>query len=685
MKKLLGSIIVALALLFIAAPAHAGDFQANAQYGTRYIPMSVPPNNCTTGRDCVYISSADGNLYHKKADGSVVNLSAPSAGSTGLYNCKAYGVVGGGVIDDTSAIQACLDAAGVAKSTAYLPSGTYLYSNLKMYAYSTLRGNGMGQQTILKRKPGSTGTGLRERTSGEGNPSGASGLWLRDLYFDGNATTGDGINLGNQVPAVQLNFNSGVENVFVYNFTSGVGLILNQNAAKCSYVWSNSNATGIQTQGGGGYYDGIWAEGNTSINLQVQSSDDTFVHVHAEQAGTSAPATGLVKIEGSQNRFFGTSLVQTSNITQGVFLANGAVRNEFYGTMLNTNGFTFSNVIYVNAWGFGTGSTDFLIPQFVDSAGGLSVYYYNQSDNSRTVISGSVLKSVSLDTPFANALTLGGATATSIAAGYNAMTSFTAKAKNITLTGTDTANVNTPVVTDTLNAYTGSAAIVSFRNATVQKAAIDATGKYYGLGLDTLSATALTLGGTATTVDLASSIATINFSTAFASSIPTFTTRSGGQKITLYPAISGSTTDYAIGVDNATNFSQWYGVPTTSYKFQWYGGTTLAAVLTGDGTLTNVGGRVVRVRTVSDVNATAATNDYIIAESTMTAGRTVTLPGAAPAGTEYIIKNQSSGAFAITITPTSGTCDGAASCATTAAARAPAVRVYSDGTNYYTW
>lgn len=153
-------------------------------------------------------------------------------------------------------------------------------------------------------------------------------------------------------------------------------------------------------------------------------------------------------------------------------------------------------------------------------------------------------------------------------------TGLTGLGKGIILRGTDAANVNTPVAVDTVNTYTGVSALFSVRNAGAQKAAIDATGRVYASALDTLSAVALTLGGSATSLDMASSMKSINFSTAFANSVPTFTSRSTGQKLTLYPAISGSTADYAIGVDNATAFSQWFGVPSTGYKFQWFVGIT---------------------------------------------------------------------------------------------------------------
>ena len=66
---------------------------------------------------------------------------------------------------------------------------------------------------------------------------------------------------------------------------------------------------------------------------------------------------------------------------------------------------------------------------------------------------------------------------------------------------------------------------------------------------------------------------------------PTFTTRSDGTKVVLYPSIGGSTVDYAMGIDAAT---MWSSVPEygDSFKFKWYGATTEIASLTGTGTFT---------------------------------------------------------------------------------------------------
>ena len=66
---------------------------------------------------------------------------------------------------------------------------------------------------------------------------------------------------------------------------------------------------------------------------------------------------------------------------------------------------------------------------------------------------------------------------------------------------------------------------------------------------------------------------------------PTTTTRSDGTKVLLYPALSGSAVDYAIGVEAG---SLWSSIPgfDAGQSFKWYGGTTQVAALTGQGVFT---------------------------------------------------------------------------------------------------
>lgn len=78
---------------------------------------------------------------------------------------------------------------------------------------------------------------------------------------------------------------------------------------------------------------------------------------------------------------------------------------------------------------------------------------------------------------------------------------------------------------------------------------------------------------------------------------PSFTTRSLGTKLLLYPQISASSADFAVGISTDT---LWFSVPETTDRFDWYGGTTLAATLTGAGDLTTTG-----TATVSNLDGTS--------------------------------------------------------------------------------
>jgi len=67
---------------------------------------------------------------------------------------------------------------------------------------------------------------------------------------------------------------------------------------------------------------------------------------------------------------------------------------------------------------------------------------------------------------------------------------------------------------------------------------------------------------------------------------PTFTTRSQGTKIVLYPLVAGATVDYALGIN--TNVL-WTSVPDSARSFLWYAGTTTVLTLSGAGNITTVG------------------------------------------------------------------------------------------------
>jgi plastocyanin len=65
---------------------------------------------------------------------------------------------------------------------------------------------------------------------------------------------------------------------------------------------------------------------------------------------------------------------------------------------------------------------------------------------------------------------------------------------------------------------------------------------------------------------------------------PTFTTKSVGTKIVLYPALGAAAADWAIGIDTGTT---WFSVPAVSATYHWsfYGGTTKVADIDGTGAM----------------------------------------------------------------------------------------------------
>ena len=63
---------------------------------------------------------------------------------------------------------------------------------------------------------------------------------------------------------------------------------------------------------------------------------------------------------------------------------------------------------------------------------------------------------------------------------------------------------------------------------------------------------------------------------------PIFTTRSVGTKIVLYPGVSSTSVDFALGIES---FTYWQSVPAASSIFKWYAGTTNIMTLNGTGCL----------------------------------------------------------------------------------------------------
>lgn len=117
------------------------------------------------------------------------------------------------------------------------------------------------------------------------------------------------------------------------------------------------------------------------------------------------------------------------------------------------------------------------------------------------------------------------------------------------------------------------------------------------------------------------------------------------------------------------------------FNNEYFGDEVLATRLNSEKRL----GRYVRTE-VADVDFTAGTRDHLIAYTSLSAGRTVSLPAASSlkVGDSYIVKDESGGASSnnIVIDPDgSETIDGAATF--TISADYGRVEIYTDGSNWF--
>ena len=115
----------------------------------------------------------------------------------------------------------------------------------------------------------------------------------------------------------------------------------------------------------------------------------------------------------------------------------------------------------------------------------------------------------------------------------------------------------------------------------------------------------------------------IRWGTGVGNDLPTTTTRSAGTRMVLYPSLSDTLVDYALGY---TGYTFWSSIATnaSSRCFKWFAGTTPIAALGGDGTPFVYQAAEATQDTTATLTATQMRNGIIT--STPTAAITLTLP-----------------------------------------------------------
>jgi hypothetical protein len=284
-----------------------------------------------------------------------------------------FSAKGDGVTDDTAAIQAAIDTAtsglGIVQDVhqVFAPPGVYVVSNLKIPAFCQFFGAGM-DITHLIRKSGSTGAMIRDKAAAEGNASGATGITIRDITLAGMGGAGDGIDIGRtdrspNPSAIDFNSYGGLHRVHVHDFPSGTGIQMQSNALMHSFLEVDACGTGITTSAGGGNtFLFPLAQINTTCDIHVVSSGDTFVGLQIE-GGSTKP----LWVEGGGNTFHGGYFLLTGNVTNLITVS--AISNRFYGLHVDGQGHTLTNTIYATAPAQGTGALGDIAYWFDDPNG----------------------------------------------------------------------------------------------------------------------------------------------------------------------------------------------------------------------------------------------------------------------------------------------------------------------------
>lgn len=126
--------------------------------------------------------------------------------TTGIFNVHNYGAIGDGSTDDTSPIQAAIDAANaVSGGIVYFPQGTYISTLLTLYSNIHLLGDGIGTTTIKLKNSTNTaliqGYNFASLTGGD-TTGGIEDFSIQAMTLDGNiannGTTGYGLRVYGQ-------------------------------------------------------------------------------------------------------------------------------------------------------------------------------------------------------------------------------------------------------------------------------------------------------------------------------------------------------------------------------------------------------------------------------------------------------------------------------------------------------
>lgn len=270
---------------------------------------------------------------------SLVGYSYPNAGSVAetvsavLNNIvwvTGFGAVGDGVQDDTAAIQAAIDFAGVEyldSYTIYFPKGIYLISSpLVMNPLcNSLSLEGEGEHSRIKNKTNTAFDMLKWGPLPSGSVA-TSRQRVAKMCFDGNAASGG----GSCIDTAHVSMLT-LENITILEIsTNGVGMYLNGHSDNITYnheidvrnlrVISSTGFAGLACSktSSDSMIDGYWCEGNFGLQYCIYLADGSasnqFSRMHISNAKYNVMYVGNILLGAS---FENINFDNVSDSTEG--------------------------------------------------------------------------------------------------------------------------------------------------------------------------------------------------------------------------------------------------------------------------------------------------------------------------------------------------------------------------------
>lgn len=260
--------------------------------------------------------------------------------AAGARNVKAYGATGDGTTDDTTTIQAALDAAEASTGVVFFPPGTYkITDTLTVGSNVTVMGAGMGATRINQVTATKSGFIVTSET----------GVHIRDLYLYGPGTSGSELERGVQfvtctfcsVTHCKLD-NWGQHGIYLYTDAC-------DNTIAHNDISSTSCHNGISLYGG---CDRNKITGNTMTSCEDQgieirrSSHNTVTNNVINTTVSATPGHGIgLEEEANHNTITGNTMIDCVGAGVGLTMAHentisgNTIKGCGYGVFGATGGY----------------------------------------------------------------------------------------------------------------------------------------------------------------------------------------------------------------------------------------------------------------------------------------------------------------------------------------------------------